>query len=208
MAAMALAWPRLMTGARGERGLLFVMPRGIVLLLAGLAAASFLAEGAILDWSALLITDAGLVTATKGGVGYMFYAVAMTAGRLVGDRITARIGDRSTLFWGGTLAIVGFVMLLTAPLVAVAMAGFLLIGLGASNIVPVLFRNAGSQKTMPSALAVGAITTTGYAGILVGPAAIGFVSKAVGLHAAFWMVAALLCLVPLTARLVAGPQDG
>ena len=208
MAAMALAWPRLMTGAQGERGPLFVMPRGIVLLLAGLAAASFLAEGAILDWSALLITDAGLVTATKGGVGYMFFAVAMTVGRLVGDRITARIGDRSTLFWSGTLAIAGFVLLLTAPLAAVAMAGFLLIGLGASNIVPILFRNAGSQKTMPPALAVGAITTTGYAGILVGPAAIGFVSKAMGLHAAFWMVAALLCLAPLVARLVAGPRDG
>lgn len=208
MAATALAWPRLMTGAQGERGVLFVTPRGIVLLLAGLAAASFLAEGAILDWSALLITDAGLVTATKGGVGYMFFAIAMTAGRLVGDRITARIGDRSTLFWGGALAIAGFVLLLTAPLAAVAMAGFLLIGLGASNIVPVLFRNAGSQKTMPSALAIGAITTAGYAGILVGPAAIGFVSKAVGLHAAFWMVAALLCLAPLTARLVAGPREG
>jgi predicted MFS family arabinose efflux permease len=205
--AMAFAWPRLMTGAQGERGPLFVMPHGIVLLLAALAAATFLAEGAILDWSALLVTDTGLVTATKGGVGYMLFAVAMTAGRLVGDSITARIGDRNTLFWGGTLAIAGFVLLLTAPLAAVAMAGFLLIGLGASNIVPVLFRNAGSQKAMPSALAVGAITTTGYAGILAGPAAIGFVSKAVGLHAAFWMVAALLCLVPLTARLVAGPRE-
>jgi predicted MFS family arabinose efflux permease len=208
VAAMALAWPRLMTGAQGERGPLFVMPHGIVLLLAALAAACFLAEGAILDWSALLVTDGGLVTATSGGVGYMLFAVAMTAGRLVGDSIIARIGDRNTLFWGGVLAIAGFVLLLTAPLAAVAMAGFLLIGLGASNIVPVLFRKAGSQKAMPSALAVGAITTTGYAGILVGPAAIGFVSKAVGLHAAFWMVAALLCLVPLTARLVAGPRDG
>ncbi len=208
MAAMVLAWPRLMTGAQGERGLLFVIPRGIVLLLAGLAAASFLAEGAILDWSALLITNTGIVTATKGGVGYMFFAVAMTTGRFVGDRITARIGDRSTLVWGGTLAIAGFVLLLTAPLAVVAMAGFLLIGLGASNIAPILFRNAGSQQTMPSALAVSAITTTGYGGILVGPVAIGFVSKAVGLHTAFWMVAALLCLVPLTARLVAGPRDG
>jgi predicted MFS family arabinose efflux permease len=208
IAAMAFAWPRLMTGAPGERGPLFVMPHGIVLLLAALAAATFLAEGAILDWSALLVTDTGLVTATKGGVGYMFFAVAMTAGRLVGDRITARIGDRSTLFWGGILAIAGFVLLLTAPLAAMAMAGFLLIGLGASNIVPVLFRTAGAQKAMPSALAVGAITTTGYAGILAGPAAIGFVSNAVGLHTAFWMVAALLCLVPLTARLVAGPRGG
>jgi predicted MFS family arabinose efflux permease len=208
LAAMVLAWPRLLTGAQGERGPLFVMPHGIVLLLAGLAAATFLAEGAILDWSALLVTDAGLVTATRGGIGYMFFAGAMTAGRLVGDRITARIGDRNTLFWGGTLAIAGLVLLLAAPQAAVAMAGFVLIGLGASNLVPVLFRNAGSQKAMPSALAVGAITTTGYLGILVGPAAMGFVSKAVGLHTAFWMIAVLLCLVPLTARLVAGPRRG
>ena len=134
--------------------------------------------------------------------------VRKKSARLVGDRITARIGDRSTLFWGGILAIAGFALLLTAPLAAVAMAGFLLIGLGASNIVPVLFRNAGSQKTMPSALAIGAITTTGYTGILAGPAAIGFVSKAVGLYVAFWMGAALLCLVPLTARLVCGPRNG
>jgi predicted MFS family arabinose efflux permease len=206
IAAMAIAWPRLMTGAQGERGPLFVMPHGIVLLLAALAAACFLVEGAVLDWGALLVTDGGLVSATSGGVGYMLFAVAMTAGRLVGDSIIARVGDRNTLVWGGVLAIAGFVLLLTAPLAAVAMAGFLLIGLGASNIVPVLFRKAGSQKAMPSALAVGAITTTGYAGILAGPAAIGFVSNAVGLHAAFWMVAVLLCLVPLTARLVAGPQ--
>jgi MFS family permease len=122
MAAMALAWPRLMTGAQGERGLLFVMPRGIVLLLAGLAAASFLAEGAILGWSALLITDAGLVTATKGGVGYMFFAVAMTAGRLVGDRITARIGDRYPEWAAPRHRRLRPAS--DAPLAAVAMAGF------------------------------------------------------------------------------------
>jgi MFS family permease len=179
------------------------MPRGIVLLIAGLAAAAFLAEGALLDWSALLITSTGLVAASKGGVGYMLFTIAMTVGRLTGDAVIARIGDRTIFFWGGVLAVAGFVVLLTAPFGALAMAGFLLIGLGASNIVPVLFRKAGSQKTMPPALAISAMTTTGYVGILAGPAAIGFVSKAVGLHNAFWMLAVLLCLMPLTARLVA-----
>jgi hypothetical protein len=57
---------------------------------------------------------------------------------------------------------------------------------------------------MPPALAIGAITTLGYAGILVGPAGIGFVAKAIGLKAAFWMLAALMALVPLTARWTAG----
>ncbi|MBV8576212.1 MAG: hypothetical protein JOZ58_14395 [Acetobacteraceae bacterium] len=122
--------------------------------------------------------------------------------------MTARIGDRATLFWSDILAVAGLVVLLTAPVAAPAMAGFLLIGLGASNIVPVLFRKAGSQTVMPPALAISAMTTAGYGGILAGPAAMGFVSEAVGLHNAFWMLAALLCLVPLTARFVAGGSAG
>lgn len=199
-----LAWPRLLTGAQGNTGPLFVMPRGIVLLIAGLAAASFLVEGSLLEWSALLITSTGLLAAAKGGVGYMLFAIAMTAGRLTGDAVTARIGDRATLFWSGIVAVAGFLVLLTASVAALALTGFLLIGLGASNIVPVLFRRAGSQTIMPPALAVSAMTTAGYAGSLAGPAAMGFVSNAVGLHSAFWMLAALLCLVPLTARFVSG----
>ena len=82
------------------------------------------------------------------------------------------------------------------------MAGFLLIGLGASNLVPVLFRRAGTQTVMPPALAIAAITMIGYAGILAGPAVIGFVANAVGLPSAFWLLVVLLCLVPLSAHLV------
>ncbi len=93
--AMAFAWPRLLAGTQGKvEGPLFVKPRGIVLLLAGWAAAAFLAEGAMLDWSALLVTGAGLTTASQGGVGYMLFAVAMTVGRLAGDKVAARVGDR------------------------------------------------------------------------------------------------------------------
>jgi predicted MFS family arabinose efflux permease len=208
LVALLLAWPRLLAGAWGEKGPLFVMPRGVVLLIAGLAAAAFLMEGSLLDWSALLITSTGLVAATKGGVGYMLFSIAMTIGRLTGDSVTIRIGDRATLFWGGVLAVAGFTVLLTVPSAIIALASFLLIGLGASNIVPVLFRKAGSQTVMPPALAISAMTTTGYAGVLAGPAAIGFVSKAIGLHNAFWMLVALICLVPLTARSVVGNSAG
>jgi predicted MFS family arabinose efflux permease len=205
--AMAAAWPRLLIGARGKAGNLFVMPRGIVALLAGLAAATFLAEGAMLDWSALLVTGRGLVAAKEAGIGYMLFAFAATLGRLAGDTVTARIGDRAILFWSGMVCVAGFVVLLAAPVAGLAMAGFLLIGLGAANIVPVLFRRAGAQTAVPSALAVGAITTTGYAGMLAGPACIGFIAKAFGLGTAFWMLALLMLLIPLTSGLVAPRED-
>jgi hypothetical protein len=207
LGAIAVARSRLIETPHAKEGPLFVAPRGIVLVLAGLTAITFLVEGALLDWSALLITGAGLVAAAQGGVGYMIFSVAMTAGRLGGDAVTARVGDRAMVFWGGWVAMGGFVVLLTAPSAAIAMAGFLLIGLGASNVVPVLFRQAGSQRAMPSALAVVAITTTGYAGNLVGPAGVGFVANGVGLPGAFWMLAALLCLVPCCARLVTAKRS-
>ncbi|WCM27178.1 MFS transporter [Sphingomonas sp. QA11] len=200
--AMLIAWPRLLSSARVDEGPLFVRPHGIVLLLAVLAMVTFLAEGAMLDWSALLITQASLVDTRMGGVGYILFSITMTAGRLFGDRLTARLGDYRTLMGGGLLAALGLVLILASPVAPAALAGFLLIGLGASNIVPVLFRLAGSQKSMPPAHAIGALTTLGYAGILVGPAAIGFVAKAVGLPVAFWVLAVLLLLVPANARRV------
>jgi predicted MFS family arabinose efflux permease len=200
-AATLVAAPRLLRATQSTKSPLFVVPQGIVLLLALLTAITFLAEGALLDWSALLITDKGLVTAAQGGMGYMLFSVAMTVGRLGGDRVTARVGDRSTVLWGGVIAVAGFAVVLVAPIASAAMAGFLLVGLGASNIVPVLFRRAGAQRVMPSALAVAAITITGYSGILVGPAGMGLVAKAIGLQNAFWVLAALLCVVPFCARL-------
>jgi MFS family permease len=199
MAMLGVAWPRLLT-ARGGEPMPFVAPHGIVLLLAGLAAATFLVEAALLDWSALLIVSSGLASPTQGGLGYMLFSIAMTIGRFTGDRIIARAGNRRVLVAGGLLAVAGVVLLLIAPSAAVAMIGFLLIGFGASNIVPVLFSLAGRQTVMPAGLAVAALTTTGYAGILAGPALIGFISQAVGLRTAFGLLAFLMALVPLFAR--------
>jgi predicted MFS family arabinose efflux permease len=198
LGAMMIARPRLLTTRDGHEGPLFVRPRGVVLLLAVLAGITFLAEGAMLDWSALLIIGKGLVQPSQGGLGYILFAIAMTTGRLIGDRLTAWAGDRVTLIGGGLVAIAGFVLLLAGPVAP--LAGFLLIGFGASNIVPVLFRLAGAQRSMPTSLAIGAITTTGYAGVLAGPAALGFVAQWTGLPTAFWLLAGLLCLMPLTAR--------
>lgn len=126
----------------------------------------------------------------------------MTAGRFGGDFITARVGDRATLFWGGLATMAGFALLLAAPIATLAMSGFLLIGLGASNIVPVLFRRAGAQRAMPAGLAVAAISTAGYAGILVGPAGIGFIARTAGLPVAFGLLAMLVGAVVLSAGAV------
>jgi MFS family permease len=194
---IALALPRMLSNREETSQPLFAIPRGVVLVIALLAAISFLVEGALLDWSALLLVGERLVPPVRGGLGYMLFSVAMTFGRFIGDRVVGRFGDRVVLTMSGLVAFLGFCILLLSPFASIALGSFILIGLGAANIVPILFRLAGTQHTMPKGLAVAALTTAGYGGMLMGPAAIGFLSKGIGLHNAFWFLAVLLACVPI-----------
>lgn len=200
--ALSAAAPRLLR-ARGGDPPRFALPRGIVLLLAALTAVVFLIEGAILDWGALLTVERELLETAQAGLGFMLFSVAMAAGRLMGDRIVAAFGSFATLFWGGIVVAVGITLMLLPGAAPIALAGFFLVGLGAANLVPVLFSAAGRQRVMAPGLAIAAVTTTGYAGILLGPALIGFVSQGTSLVAAFWGLAMLVLAIPLCARVAA-----
>ncbi|WP_456843456.1 MFS transporter [Bradyrhizobium sp. USDA 4486] len=200
--AIGSAWPGLLAAGAGRQGPSFVLPDRSVLLIAVLAAITFLVEGSMLDWSALLLVERDLLAEARGGIGCMLFSLAMAAGRLGGDAVVARIGDRATLMLGTLPIVTGFLAVVAAPVALIAMAGFLLIGLGISNVVPVLCRRAGKQKMMPPAVAVAVITTAGYAGILIGPAGIGLVAHMFGLGVAFGMLGALMSIVTLSARMM------
>ena len=198
--ALAFSAPKLLRDRPPAGDTTLAMPRGKIWLIAGLTAIAFLAEGGILDWSALLIVATEKVKASHGGLGYMLFAIAMVAGRLNGDRLATRFGDYRLLISSGLLSVAGFVVLLAIDQTTMSLAGFTLIGLGLANIVPVLFRRAGQQKDMPPALAIAAVTTAGYAGILIGPAMIGFVAEWIGLTASFWCLAGLIVFVVIFSR--------
>lgn len=178
-----------------------VMPHGSVIFIGVLCGLVFLAEGAVLDWSAVFLTSGGGFSAAQGGLGYAVFAAAMTIGRLNGDKIVERWGGRSVLMVGGCAAALGFLGTVLAPSPWLALLGFALVGFGASNVVPVLFSAAGRQQDMPSSAAISAITTIGYAGILAGPALIGAVAHASSLQLAFAGLACAMLLVSFNARI-------
>lgn len=200
--ALGGAGRHLLPYAEGDsQGRGFALPHGIVLFIGLLTFISFLAEGAILDWSAVLLTARGQLPAAGAGLGYTAFALAMTLGRLTGDRLVRALGGRRILLGGGLLSAVGLALAVMASEWHLALLGFALVGLGASNIVPVLYSAIGRQQLMPSHQAVAAVTTLGYAGILAGPALIGLVAQGIGLPFALLGVAALLLVVAASARI-------
>ncbi|OOG52538.1 MFS transporter [Rhodanobacter sp. B05] len=180
----------------------FRPPRGLVLLLGVLCFVSFLAEGSMLDWSAVLLRDFRGFSAASAGIGYACFSVAMAAGRLAGDWVIARLGPVWTVRVGASLAAAGFLLAAMAPWSPASLLGFVLIGLGASNIVPVMFSAAGRLPGSAPAISIATVTTLGYAGLLSGPALIGFVAHASNLPMALGVVAGMLLLVAGAAPIV------
>ena len=199
--AMLLTIPRLLHVKVADQST-FVFPHGIVLLLGLLAAIAFLVEGAVLDWGALLVIERQLTAPQSAGVGYILFSAAMVIARLTGDLIVAALGELWVLILGGIVTILGIATVLLATLPLVALVGFVLIGLGSANLVPIFFSVAGRQTVMPASLAIASITTIAYSGVLVGPVMIGFAADLTSLPIAFWLLTLLVAVVPITAYLV------
>lgn len=177
------------------------------LVVAGaISAAAFVVEGGIETWSALFLQrdlDAGAALSSSGPAAF---ATAMATGRLLGQRLTGRIGDRALLAGGALVSAGGLLLACTAQSVAVAAIGFFAGGAGVSIAAPIFFGAAGrSAPPDERAQAVATVTTLGYTGFLFGPPLVGGVAQALGLRASFAVLACLaLGLAAAAPRLALG----
>lgn len=173
----------------------FVWLNGQVFFLGFLCFAIFLAEGAMLDWGAIYLRDDKGMEEALAGVGYASFSVAMALMRLVGDQVTSRISSKNVVLLGCLVGVVGFSAVIFSSWIPGVLTGFVLIGLGAANIVPVFFSEGGRLRQVPSTVALPVITTIGYAGQLAGPALLGFIAQRFSLSTAFAFTAFLMLLV-------------
>jgi predicted MFS family arabinose efflux permease len=199
-ALLAFSAPFYLPYGGRSSGPAFALARGVVLFIGVLCFILFLTEGAVLDWSAVFLIDVRGMSAAHAGFGYAAFAATMTAGRLTGDRIVVRFGSKAIVIGGSLIAAAGLALATLVPFQAVAILGYALVGVGCSNIVPVMFSLAGKQDEMPESIAVPAITIMGYAGILLGPAFIGYVAHVSSLAIALLILAAMLVGVAASAR--------
>ena len=183
-------------------GSIIAIPRGIVVFFGIITCIAYLVEGAIMDWSGVFLTTAKGFDISLAGVGFTMFSAAMFTMRLIGDRLVQIIGQKTVVIIGSVITFVGFMLLIFAENQTLMYAGFFLIGIGSANVVPVFFSLIGKQKVMPVNMAVPAVSTLGYAGVLLGPAVIGFLAHQTSLFVAFGLLAGLVALQLIIANYI------
>lgn len=184
-------------------------PRKPGVYLVGLAALScMLPEGAVLDWSALYLSKEHNADVALSGFAYAAFSGTMALMRFGGDRVRSRMGDKTTFLVSAAIAAVGLVVAGLAPNAGIAVCGFLLSGVGMANTVPILFSAAGAYPGVPPAVGIAVATAMGYSGLLLAPAAIGFIAEQTGLAPIFTGLAVLLIMSGGLAALILGRRAG
>lgn len=173
--------------------------RLLVLLLGLTALCTAYGEGAVADWTTLHLTDDVHASSVVAATGYGAYAFAMAGGRVGGTWLSIRLGQNRLMMLGGLTAALGMLIAALAPVVPVAICGFVLVGLGLANLFPLAIARAG-EAGGPQGVAFA--SSLGYGGMLIGPVVIGFLADAAGLPLALTTVAlaaTVAALLPLSA---------
>ncbi|MFJ9029750.1 MFS transporter [Streptomyces sp. NPDC102274] len=170
----------------------FALPPKSALLIGAIGFCAVFAEGASLDWSAVYLRDVLDTSPGVAAASTTAFALTMAVARLAGDRVIDRFGAVRTVRTGGALAVVGGLLVVTAPQPVVAMGGFAFLGLGVAVVVPLAFAAAGRAGPNPSQAIAGVATIT-YTSGLIAPSAIGAVADATSLVVSFGLVTLLAC---------------
>ena len=174
---------------------LFTLPDKSLIAFSLICFASMACENTMYDWSAIYFGKVIHVDKATATGGFVIYMIAMTTGRFVGDASVNRFGIKNILRFSGVFIFCGLLLSVLFPYVPTAIAGFILVGLGVSCIVPMVFQMAGKSTTMSSGTALASISSIGYLGFLIVPPFIGFIAQAAGLRWSFGLISLLGALV-------------
>lgn len=176
------------------------LPRGPLLLLGVLASMGLIAEGAIYDWSVLFMRQERASAASTAALAYASFSGAMAAGRFGGDWVRARLSGARLMRLSGVLAAAGMALALALPSPTVALLGFALVGLGLSNVVPVLFSAAAKVPGVSSAHGIAAVSGVGYLGMMAGPPLIGLIAERSSLTVGLVVVVVFASFMAVSAK--------
>lgn len=175
----------------GATGSFFTKPDRFILIYGLIAFGSMVCEGTMFDWSGVYFQKIVAAPAQLVTLGYLSFMGMMAGGRFVSDQITHRVGIKYVLIASGICITSGLLISVIFPFIISAAIGFMLVGLGVSSVVPLVYSAAGKSKTMSPGAALASISTIGFIGFLLGPPLIGTIAEYSSLRWSFALIAIL-----------------
>ncbi|KAE8763045.1 MFS transporter [Georgenia thermotolerans] len=169
-------------GARGGRRRISGTTALSLAVLGVLAICGALVEDAGSSWAAVYLSGSLGADAATAGLGFVALSVAMTVGRLTGDRVVDRFGQAAVGRAGGVAVAVGMGLALAVPSVGTTLAGFALAGLGVATLVPGAMAAADELPGLPTGAGLTVVSWLLRIGFLLSPPLVGLVADAAGLR--------------------------
>jgi MFS family permease len=158
---------------------------GYVLFLGVMSAAAAIAEGTGIDWSALHHARILETSEALAATALVVYTGAMGFTRLVIDKVVAARGRIFVVRYGSLVSALGTCVVVVSTNSPVALIGWIIAGVGIAGVVPQMFAySAEVGEASHTGRNMAKVVGITYAGVLAGPAIIGFLTELVPLNIA------------------------
>jgi MFS family permease len=178
----------------------FVLMGALVLV----AVCGIMFEDAGNSWSALYLANSLGAPAAIAAFGFVALVGAQFVGRIAGDRLVDRFGQRSIARIGGALAALGMGAALAFPSVPLTIAGFALVGLGSATLVPAAMHAADELPGFRAGTGITIVSWLMRLGFLISPLVVGMIADAASLRAGLLVVPVAGVLVVLFSAVLSG----
>jgi len=150
--------------------------------LVAIAIAAATVEDAGSSWATLYMRELGApgaiaVSGYIAAVGFQFI------GRVVGDRLVDRFGQRAVARAGGVIATTGMGAALAFPSQPAVIGGFAAAGFGVATLIPAAMQRADELPGMRSGTGLTAVTWLMRVGFVFAPVIVGAIADAISLRA-------------------------
>ncbi|NYE50739.1 MFS family permease [Spinactinospora alkalitolerans] len=167
----------------------------VIIALVLIAIAGTIVEDAGNSWAALYLSGPLNAPAALAATGYIALVGAQFVGRLIGDRLVDRFGQRAVARAGGLIAAVGMGLALAFPTIPGTVLGFAAAGLGVATLVPAAMHEADELPGLRPGTGLTIVSWLMRLGFLLSPPLVGFVADASELRIG-------LMVVPIAGALV------
>ncbi|MBK0368889.1 MFS transporter [Flavobacterium agrisoli] len=148
-------------------------------------------ENTMYDWSGIYFQNVLHASPKLTTAAFVFFMTAVTLGRFLGDSAVMKYGTKKMLLYSGILITSGFLICFVLPYVYPTIVGYVLIGVGVSCVVPLVFSIASKSSNLSTGTALTSISTIGYLGFLLVPPMVGFISEYLSMKWSFLIMSLL-----------------